>query len=207
MRRHLFLGTLLLCGCPQADADDSADEAVESDDSNGSDDDDSGEPAPVPVDIAPPSSFALTCTESEPNDIDVNPGETQHPIPPWDSATDCGELNADVGGGLLHVSGAISSIVWDSWDGDNDAYSFTTLSAMEPRGVLRWDPLQGDLDAQVWCPIAGTHQKLFDGGLATAALAESAEAAFVVEPGSTCWLFVVGYSGLIADYDFWLEVP
>jgi len=200
-----LLVTLLLWGCPGADEladpgdDDSSVDEV--------DDDDSSEEPPVPVDIPLPSSFALTCAEAEPNDIDVSPGETQHPVPPWESANDCGQLPDDATGALLHVSGSISSIVWYSWDGDNDAYRFTTPDAIEPRGVLRWDPLQGDLDAQLWCPYGGTHQKLFDGRLATAALAETAEATFVVEAGTTCWLFVVGYSGLIADYDFWLELP
>ncbi|HCP46091.1 MAG TPA: hypothetical protein DIU15_08625 [Deltaproteobacteria bacterium] len=200
----LLLLALLLTGCEATDDDDSISNPIDLDEG---DDDDSGVDAPAPVDIPLPSSFAVTCSESEPNDIEVNQGDTRHSIPPWSNANDCGEIAEGISGPLLHVSGSISSIVWDSWDGDNDTYQFDVLGEIEPQGVLRWDPLQGDLDAQLWCASAGTYQKLFDGGLATANLAESAQATFAVQPGTTCWLFVVGYSGLIADYDFWLTAP
>ena len=37
------------------------------------------------------------------------------------------------------------------------------------------------------------------------ALAESATAEFTIEAGSTCWIVIIGYSGLVGSYDFWLE--
>ncbi len=192
----------LLWGCqpgPEPDDDD--------DTSAAGDDDSAEEPPPVPVDIPLPNGpFALECSESEPDDIEIALDTTTIPEPPWDQATDCGTIPAVTDGLLLHVSGAIQDLVGGSWNGDNDSYRFTTEVAIEPRGVLRWDPLQGDFDARVICQRGDGWQDLFGRHLATAALAESAAAEFSIEAGASCWLVIVGYSGLVGSYDFWLDL-
>jgi hypothetical protein len=57
----------------------------------------------------------------------------------------------------------------------------------------------------VLCPRTAGWSDLFGGGLATAAVAETADAAFELEAGDVCWIFVVGYDGLVSDYELWLE--
>lgn len=185
-------------GEPPADDDDS---------SQGSDDDDSGAlPPPTPVDIPlPDGAFALSCAESEPDDIKIPLDSTIVPDPPWTEATNCGSLPAGATGLLLHITGSIQDLVSGTWNGDNDSYQFTSEATITPRGVLRWDPLQGDFDARVLCRSGDNWRDLFGHQLATAALAESGTAVFSVEAGSTCWIMIVGYSGGVGSYDFWLE--
>jgi len=179
------------------------------DDSGATDDDDSSdEPPPTAVDIPlPDGPFALDCSESEPDDIDIPLDTLIIPEPPWAEATDCGILPATAGALLLHVRGTIQDLVDGTWNGDNDSYQFTTDLAVTPTAVLRWDPLQGDFDARVLCQRAGGWDDVFGHGLATAALAESATAEFEIEAGSTCWIVIIGYSGLVGSYDLWLEIP
>ena len=145
----------------------------------------------------------MDCAGVEPDDVAV--AGTSLPSPPWPEAVDCGPVPALADGGLLRVHGSIQDLVVGTWDGDNDTFTFEAEDAMSPRAVLRWDPLQGDLDARVMCSRDGTWSQLFAGGLATAEVAETAEATFEVEAGSTCWIFVVGYDGLVSDYELWLE--
>jgi len=200
----LALLGVLVGGCGPA-----PDPLVDDDDTGAADDDDSAvAPPPTPLDIPLPGGpFALDCSESEPDDIEIPLDTTNLPEPPWTEATDCGAIPAASDGLLLHVSGSIQDLVGDSWNGDNDSYRFTSDSAIEPRGVLRWDPLQGDFDARVICQRGDGWQDLFGRRLATAALAESATANFEIEAGASCWLVIVGYSGLVGSYDFWLDLP
>ncbi len=207
-----FLATLalaLLLGCPGPSDDDDTTRDGDDDDSvvSGDDDDsvvsgDDDDSAP-PVDVDPPASFAVDCPGAEPDDVD--PTGYEVPDPPWDAATDCGPVPAQADGGLLRVHGAIQDIVVGTWDGDCDTFSFQADQPMSPSAVLRWDPLQGDLDAKVLCPRFGSWSDLYGGGLATAAVAETAEAAFEVEAGDVCWIFVVGFDGLVSEYELWLE--
>ena len=191
------LALVALLGCPSAADDD--DDDVELDDDDAVDDDDS---AP-PVDVEPPEPFAVDCASVEPDDIE--PNGYALPQPPWPLATECGAVPAEAGGGLIRVRGAIQDIVVGTWDGDCDTFRFEAEGAMSPTAVLRWDPLQGDLDAKVICTRGASYADLFDGGLATADVAETADAAFEVEAGATCWIFVVGFDGLVSDYELWLE--
>lgn len=195
------LALALAPGCPRpADDDSGADDDASDDDIS---DDDSAVDDPVPVDVEPPASFEVECAGVEPDDVDVD-GLTV-PQPPWPQATPCGEVPADADGGLVLFAGSIQDIVVGTWQGDNDTFSFVAQDAMAPRAVLRWDPLQGDLDAKVMCPRFSGWSDVFSGGLATAALAEQAEATFEVEAGSTCYVFVAGFDGLVADFELWLE--
>jgi hypothetical protein len=206
-----LLGTPFAC-TSDADDDDSAppdddaspgdDDDTPGDDDSAGDDDDSTAP---PVDVPLPDGFSLSCAELEPNDIDVAPGDNYLPPPPWDPALDCGTVPADATGPLVHVSGSIEDIVLGTWDGDKDTASFVLEAGGRPRGVLRWEPLQGDYDAQLICPRGGGWQDLFEGGLGTAQAAEQSEAAWELDAGSRCWLFVAGFDGYVADWDFWLE--
>ena len=197
-----FLATVALTaliGCP---APDDADPLPPDDDDAVSDDDDDDDTGP-PTDVQPPGSFAVDCVGVEPDDTAVNTHAL--PDPPWADATPCGPVPADADGGLLRVSGSIQDIVIGTWDGDNDTFRFEASAAMTPSAVLRWDPLQGDLDARALCPHLGGWSDLFAGGLATEAVAETADAAFEVQAGDVCWIFVVGYDGLVSDYELWLE--
>jgi thiamine-phosphate diphosphorylase len=195
----LLAASLTACSTPASAPDD--------DDSGSVDDDDSAaEPSAVPVDIPLPGGpFALECASDEPDDIDIPLGRTNILDPPWPQATDCGQIPADAQGALLHIRGSIQDLVGGTWNGDNDSFLFTVERELRTRGVLRWDPLQGDFDARVLCQQSGTWRDLFGHQLATAALAESAEAEFAIEPGTSCWVVIIGFSGLVGSYDFWLE--
>lgn len=191
-----FLGA---CSTPGAMPDD--------DDSARADDDDSAaEPSAVPIDIPlPDSPFALECESAEPDDIDIPLGRTNIIDPPWPQATNCGQVPVDAGGPLIHIRGSIQDLVGGTWNGDNDSFLFTLGREVLTRGVLRWEPLQGDFDARVLCQQGGNWRDLFGHQLATAALAESADAEFAIEAGTSCWVVIVGFSGLVGSYDFWLE--
>ncbi|MEE2828883.1 MAG: thiamine phosphate synthase [Myxococcota bacterium] len=204
IRNFLALALLALslaCGPQEANDDDSS-TLPDDDDSEGDDDDSS---PPTPVDIPLPAGFALECGETEPNDIAITENSFNFADPPWTVATDCGSVEEEATGPLFHATGHIEDIVVGSWNGDNDTFAVRFERSVQPRGVLRWDPLQGDLDARFYCPRVGGWTDLFSGGLASAELAESAEASLSIDAGSTCYLFVVGYGGLVSDYDFWLE--
>jgi thiamine-phosphate diphosphorylase len=177
------------------------------DDDSETDDDDSAEPvALIPVDIPLPNDpFALECQGSEPDDVDIPLGSINVIDPPWPQASDCGSIPATAQGLLLHVHGSLQDLVEGTWDGDNDSFRFTVEREVTTRGVLRWDPLQGDFDALVRCERGDSWGDLFGRRLATTAVAETAEAAFAIEAGSSCWVVVIGFSGLVGSYDFWLE--
>ncbi len=177
------------------------------DDDNEADDDDSAEPAaPIPVDIPlPDGPFGLECQGSEPDDVDIPLGSINVIDPPWPQASDCGSIPATAQGPLLHIHDTIQDLVEGTWDGDNDSFQFTVERDMTTRGVLRWDPLQGDFDALVRCERGDSWGDLFGRRLATTALAETTEAEFVLEAGSSCWVVVIGFSGLVGSYDFWIE--
>ena len=165
------------------------------------DDDDAATGDPVAL----PGSFATTCEEVEPNDPTITLGELRVPSPPWESATDCG-LVSGPGEGLIRMSGSIADIVEGSWDGDRDTFRFTVAEAATPHAVMQWDPLQGDLDAQVQCDNGdGSFSRLFGSGLSSAEVPETADAAFELRAGATCWVFVTGFAGRVAGYDLWLE--
>ncbi len=172
----------------------------------GDDDDSAAQTGPVPVDIPlPGTEFGLECLGSEPDDMKIPMGSTSLIDPPWPQATDCGQVPAAAQGLLIHIHGSLQDLVVDTWDGDNDTFHFRVERESTTRGVLRWDPLQGDFDARVLCERAGAWDDLFDHQLATTALAESADAKFTLEAGASCWVVIVGYSGLVGSYDFWLE--
>jgi len=194
----LLTATLCACG-PSTEPHD--------DDDSEADDDDSAQPAtPTPVDIPlPDGPFGLECQGSEPDDVDIPLGSINVIDPPWAQATDCGSIPAAAEGLLLHIHDTLQDLVEGTWDGDNDSFQFTVEREVSTRGVLRWDPLQGDFDALVRCERGGAWGDLFDRRLATTALAETAEAEFVLEAGSSCWVVVIGFSGLVGSYDFWLE--
>jgi len=191
--------TLSACGPSPTSPDD--------DDDSEADDDDSAAPEPViPVDIPlPEGPFGLECLGSEPDDVDIPLGSINVVDPPWLQANDCGVIPGAAQGLLLHVQGTLQDLVEGTWDGDNDSFQFTVEREVTTRGVLRWDPLQGDFDALVRCERNSGWSNLFGRRLATTAVAETAEAEFPIEAGSSCWIVIMGFSGLVGSYDFWLE--
>jgi hypothetical protein len=196
-REHILIPLLLATAC----ADDDDDSAGVADDLFEVDDDDAGGD---PIDL--PSSFALDCPEAEPNDPPVPLGTLLVASPPWAEATDCGEVPASNDPGLIRLRGSIADIVEGTWDGDNDGFRFTVREAVTPSATLQWDPLQGDLDANLECEREdGSLSRLFGGGLSTAEVPETADAAFELKAGATCWVFISGFSGRTAAYDLWLE--
>jgi len=199
MKIAALLAALFVFGCTPTDDDDSG-----PDDDGGlfdlDDDDAGGTP------IEEPSAFDLDCDEVEPNDLDIPLGGLSTPSPPWEPATPCGMVPAASSRASLALRGRISDVVEGTWNGDNDAWTFTFAEAASPRGVLQWSPLQGDLDAQVHCEqTTGGLGRLFGGALASAEVPETAQAVFEVPAGGRCWAFVTGFDGRVADYVLWLE--
>jgi hypothetical protein len=203
MNRVILALGLLAVGCPPAaDDDDSAPDVVLIDDDDGDDDDATDAGTPVSV----PGSFLSDCPEVEPNDAPVLPGETLTLDPPWDDATDCGDLPSGAGA-VLGMTGRISAILQGSWEGDNDAFTFVTSEEISPRVVVQWDPLVGDLDARLWCAAQFGQEDAAGGGLATVNRPEQiATTAFAIPAGTRCTFFVVAYEGAVVDYVAWLEV-
>lgn len=199
MRRCLPL-VLLLVGCPPAaDDDDSAPRVVIVDD-----DDDSTDPLPEGTPVAVPGAFTASCAEVEPNDAPVFAGTTNTADPPWDDATDCGSIGGS--GAVLGITGRVDRLVQDSWDGDTDAFRFAVEEAMTPAVTVQWDPLQGDYDARLWCAAGTSWLDRADGGLATSSQPEHVDATLEIAAGSTCYLFITGFSGPVSDYVAWLQI-
>jgi len=186
---------VLLAACPGDDDDSAFDDeglfAVDDDDAGG-----------TPID--PAASYGTECVEVEPNDPDLPLGRLVLPAPPWATATDCGDVEP-APDGLLRLRGRISDIVEGNWDGDNDTFRFRMVAAATPVAVLDWTPLQGDLDAQIRCGLDADPVRVFDGGLSTAAVPETAEAVMEIPAGAECWGFVSGFAGRVADYELRLE--
>jgi hypothetical protein len=198
VRRTLpFVALMAMVACPGND-DDSA-QIDQEGIFDGDDDDAGGDP------VIPPAGFGVECSEVEPNDPPVPPGTLTLLAPPWEMATDCGDV-APAAEGLVRFRGRISDIIEGGWDGDRDAFRFRLLEAATPRGVLQWDPLQGDLDGQIRCALDGAEPaRIFLSGLASAEVPETATAEEEVPAGSVCWVFVSGFAGRVADYELWLE--
>jgi len=198
---RLLLFSLVL-GCPAADDDDSASRTVYLDDPFLGDDDDLDEGTPVAV----PASFLAECAEAEPNDAPVLSGETLTLDPPWADSTDCGALPTG-SGPLLAMRGRIDHVIDGSWEGDNDAFTFTVTEEIRPRVVVQWDPLWGDFDARLWCLEGSNYDDAASGGLASVNRPEQiTQTVFPLTPGMRCELFVVAFSGGVSDYVAWLEV-
>jgi len=189
-----------LLGCPTVGGDDDdATPRVEIVD----DDDDSTDPLEDGTPVSVPGSFTVDCAESEPNDAPVFAGTTNTADPPWDDATDCGAIGGT--GAVLGMTGRIDRLVQNSWEGDTDTFVFTVDAEMTAEITLQWDPLQGDFDARVWCPVGTSWVDAADSGLATASSPEQAEAG-PISAGDSCYVIVAGYAGPVADYTIWLEV-
>lgn len=200
-RTALLLLSALLVGCPtSADDDDMTPITIVVDD-----DDDSTEPLDTSTPVEEPSAFASTCAEIEPNDAPVVEGATNTSDPPWSDATDCGDIGGS--GVVLGITGRIGHLLQDSWGGDTDSFRFRATETMSPAVTLQWDPLQGDFDARLWCAAGATWVDRADGGLATSSAPEQIAATDEISAGTECYLFVTGFSGPVADYIAWLEVP
>lgn len=98
----------------------------------------------------------------------------------------------------------MSSIVFGTWDGDRDAVSVAAPVGATVRATLQWEPLRGDLDAMLWCSTGDGWTDVTEGALATADVPEVA-ADITIPDGATCWLFVAGYHGDVAQWTFWLD--
>ena len=185
----------LLLGCPTEPSADPEPEVVLLDD------DDAPTASPLPTGSpAPAPSFDATCAEVEPNDAPIVVGDTATVPPPWADSTACGVL-AD---GVQGFSGRINHVRPGSWEGDNDAFTFTVPAERAAEAVVQWEPLSGDLDARLWCSTTGNSwSDAADAGLATAELPERAPV--TLPAGATCHLFVVAYDSEVVDYVAWIE--
>jgi len=196
--RPLLLLCLVLAGCPTGDDDDDSVTVRLVDD-----DDDTTDPLDSSTPVAVPGSFESTCEEVEPNDAPIIEGATSTSDPPWEDATDCGDIGGS--GAILGITGRIDHVVQESWAGDTDSFRFVATEEMSPAVTVQWDPLQGDFDARLWCEDGATWVDAADGGLATSSAPEQVAATDPIAAGTECYLFVTGFLGPVADYVVWLE--
>ena len=107
---------------------------------------------------------------------------------------------------LNTLTGQIGSIVTDTWDGDNDGYTFTAPVGGTMHIVLDWEKEGGDYDATVYCEHADENNPydiytgMFEPSLADVSKPEGGVSVVPIYDTSRCWFFVVGYSGEATTY-------
>ncbi len=142
--------------------------------------------------------------EVEPNDVTMSGFGAGEEIPWADGHFQ--ELGEAAGEAKTNeLSGAISSIVVDSWDGDNDAFHVTFPEAGFVTASLDWEAA-GDYDAVFYCYYfdqinAPNHYYIpFSPGLTDLSKPEEGTTIVPLPPGADCWFFVVGYSGGLGNW-------
>ena len=137
--------------------------------------------------------------EVEPNDALIA-GFGSGEALPW-SEGNFQELGEAAGGGKTNeITGEISSIAADSWDGDNDAFHVTFPEAGFITAVFDWDAA-ADYDAVFYCyyfdaiNAPGYYGIPFSPGLTDLSKPEEGVTIVPLPDGADCYLFAVGYSG------------
>jgi len=143
--------------------------------------------------------------EEEPNNAVISgfgPGEGA----PWSEFQELGE-SAEAGK-TNELSGTISSIVPNTWDGDNDAYRVTFPEAGFIQVEYDWVP-SGDYDSSWVCYFFNAvnppnyYTIPFDGtGLTSLAKPETGSTIVPLPDGADCYFWAVGYSGGTGVYTF-----
>lgn len=139
----------------------------------------------------PPESGA-TCQDTEPNDEVVT-----DPLP-WKNAQECPDL-VSAGGSTDVISGVLDTVVIGTWDGDTDAYYFTTHEDGYLTGSLDWDSVYHDLDWYLLCYYGDEYNKenwyvmIPEGFTASLSKPEEGQTVVPMTAGTECYAWVVGY--------------
>jgi len=137
--------------------------------------------------------------EVEPNDT-VIAGFGAGQSAPWAEGTFQELGDAAAGGKTNELSGSISNIVLDTWDGDNDAFHVTFPEAGFITAVFDWD-LPGDYDGVFYCYYFDAINSPayygipFSPGLTDFSKPEEGVTIVPLPDGADCYFFLVGYSG------------
>lgn len=149
---------------------------------------------------------ALDATGAEiPNNVTISgfgPGEET----PWAEGHYQELGDAAEAGRTNELYGSISSIVTDTWDGDNDAFHITFPEAGFINVSLTWATGGGDYDSQFICYYVdaanpgGYYNIPFEPGIADFTKPEEGTTIVPLPDGADCWFFVAGYSGSPGGY-------
>jgi hypothetical protein len=140
-----------------------------------------------------------------PNDVTMAGFAAGEPIP-WAEGhfQELGEAAA--AGKTNELRGEISSIVVNTWDGDNDAFHLTFPEAGYVAVSLDWKASGSDYDSYWYCYYfdevnAPNYYRIpFEPELADYSQPEEGTTIVPLPDGSDCWFFVVGYSGGTGEY-------
>jgi len=210
----------LLLGCPPAEdevdddvgdddvgGDDDTSDDDTSDDDTADDDDLSDDDTEVPMEIPPVSG--VTCADTEPNDcaIDGWGGE-------WGTcAQDCSPMVT--GDGLAdEITGSLSTIVHQTWDGDNDTHEFVIEGPGYLNGVLDWDDVTADLDWYMVCFYEDEFNEpgwySMCGDLVDLSKPEQGTSLVAMPSGTMCYAWIVGYEAVDGEpytLHMWMTPP
>ncbi len=146
-----------------------------------------------------------TWYELEPNDVEISGWSAPYP-PPWDEGA-YQELGEAAGAGKTNeLHGTISTIVPDTWSGDNDAYHVSFPEGGVLTVSLDWHTAGGDYDADFLCWYTDAlnppnyYSIPFEPGLADLSKPEEGSLVVPLPDGADCWFFIVGYSGSTGGY-------
>jgi hypothetical protein len=113
----------------------------------------------------------------------------------------------------VFLTGEISSIVPESWEGDVDGYHFDLPLGGVLSLDLHWDAQDAaDYDAAVYCLFGnevnpeGYYSMPFDPGLTGTTHPEQGTMVVSLAPEADCWMIVVGYDGLPGGYTLGFHV-
>jgi hypothetical protein len=107
---------------------------------------------------------------------------------------------------LNTLTGGISSIVQDTWEGDTDAYQVTFPEGGFLHYVLDWDKSGGDYDGNIYCEFQddnnayGTYDLELTPGAGDLSKPEAGITSAAIYDGTTCWFYVAGYDGDAVGY-------
>ena len=149
---------------------------------------------------------AVWLETEDPNDCEIDPDTYSVETPPF-AEGHFQELGDASGRWLTNeLNGSISSIVQDSWGGDNDAYHVTFPQAGILFVTLSWDDGGEDYDTLFYCWYSDPatdpayYSIPFTPGLADSSNPETGMSSVPLPDGSDCYIVVVGYSGDPAAY-------
>jgi len=137
------------------------------------------------------------------------------PGAPWAEGTfqDLGDAGGP--GKTNELSGRFSSVVNNTWDGDNDGYRVAFPEGGRVNISLDWEGSK-DLDANAFCYYfdainapayySGIFQDATGGGLSDVSKPEEGTSVVAFPPGADCYFFMVQYSGAAGPYTFSLTV-
>ncbi len=147
----------------------------------------------VVLDTTMPPLFGVRCEDTEPNDCEYGALST------WtDCYQECGGM-ISAGGLVDKISGTFSTIVQDTWDGDNDTYYLIVPEDGNVHAILDWESEGGDMDMMFYCYYGDDFNPwnwyYFMTETADLTKPEEDITYFPLPAGTECFAWVVGYSG------------